>query len=88
MIRDYIGSGALIIQTGEPFVLMYEVLLHPDAQDIYINAEKALAKKIARCLQQLEETPLFHPNIRADRGRLYWILSLSNRRLSSYLLGR
>ena len=47
---------------------MYEVLLHPDAQDIYINAEKALAKKIARCLQQLEETPLFHPNVKALKG--------------------
>jgi mRNA interferase RelE/StbE len=33
---------------------MYEVLLHPDAQKVYVNANKALAKKIARCLQQLE----------------------------------
>jgi mRNA interferase RelE/StbE len=31
---------------------MYEVLLHPDAQEIYINADNALAKKIARCFQQ------------------------------------
>jgi len=36
---------------------MYEVVLHPDAQKVYINADKALAKKIARCLQQLEQTP-------------------------------
>jgi WD40 repeat protein len=43
---------------------MYEVLLHPDAQAIYLNADKALAKKIARCLQQLEQTPLFQPNIK------------------------
>ena len=47
---------------------MYEVLLHPDAQDVYINADKALAKKIARCLQQLEQTPLFHPNIKTLNG--------------------
>ncbi len=47
---------------------MYEVLLHPDAQEVYVNADKALAKKIARCLQQLEETPLFHPNVKALTG--------------------
>jgi mRNA interferase RelE/StbE len=44
---------------------MYEVILHPDAQKVYINADKALAKKIARCLQQLEQTPQSHPNIKA-----------------------
>lgn len=38
---------------------MYEVLLHPDAQNVYANADKALAKKIARCLQQLEQNPRF-----------------------------
>jgi mRNA interferase RelE/StbE len=47
---------------------MYEVLLHPDAQEIYINADNALAKKIARCLQQLEQTPRSHPNIKALKG--------------------
>lgn len=47
---------------------MYEVLLHPDAQKVYLNADKALAKKIARCLQQLEQTPLSHPNIKALKG--------------------
>lgn len=47
---------------------MYEVLLHPDAQEVYVNADKALAKKIARCLQQLEETPLFYPNVKALKG--------------------
>ena len=47
---------------------MYEVLLHPDAQEVYINADKALAKKIARCLQQLEQNPLLHPNIKSLKG--------------------
>lgn len=47
---------------------MYEVLLHPDAQKTYINADKSLAKKIARCLQQLEQTPRSHPNIKALKG--------------------
>lgn len=47
---------------------MYEVLLHPDAQKVYIDADKALAKKIARCLQQLEQTPRLHPNIKTLKG--------------------
>ena len=47
---------------------MYEVLLHPDAQTVYVDADKALAKKIARCLQQLEQTPRSHPNIKALKG--------------------
>jgi mRNA interferase RelE/StbE len=49
---------------------MYEVLLHPDAQKFYANADKALAKKIARCLQQLEQSPRSHPNIKALKGKL------------------
>jgi mRNA interferase RelE/StbE len=49
---------------------MYEVLLHPDAQKFYANADKALAKKIARCLQQLEQNPRSHPNIKALKGDL------------------
>jgi mRNA interferase RelE/StbE len=49
---------------------MYEVLLHPDAQNVYANADKSLAKKIARCLQQLEQTPRSHPNIKALKGNL------------------
>jgi len=47
---------------------MYEVLLHPDTQKIYVNADKALAKKIDRCLQQLEQTPRSHPNIKVLKG--------------------
>ena len=45
---------------------MYEILLHPDAQKVYAKADKALAKKIAKCLQQLEQDP--HPNIKALKG--------------------
>ena len=47
---------------------MYEVLLHPDAQKVYANAPKARSKKIARCLQQLEQNPRSHPNIKALKG--------------------
>ena len=46
---------------------MYEVILHPDAQKVYINADKALAKKIARCLQQLEQTPSRIPTSKPSR---------------------
>jgi mRNA interferase RelE/StbE len=49
---------------------MYEVLLHPDAQKFYANADKALAKKIAQCLQQLEQSPRSHPNVKALKGEL------------------
>jgi mRNA interferase RelE/StbE len=55
-------------QPGEAFDPMYEVLLHPDAQNVYATADPALAKKIARCLQQLEQTPRLHPNIKALKG--------------------
>jgi mRNA interferase RelE/StbE len=48
---------------------MYEVLLNPDAEKIYVKADKPLAKKIARCLQQLEQTPRSHPNIKALKGQ-------------------
>jgi hypothetical protein len=47
---------------------MYEVLLHPDAEKVYADADKVLARKIARCLQQLEQTPRSHPNIKALNG--------------------
>jgi mRNA-degrading endonuclease RelE of RelBE toxin-antitoxin system len=49
---------------------MYEVLLHPDAEKIYVNADKALAKKIARCLQQLEQSP----RLQAPHNHLLWRL--------------
>ena len=47
---------------------MYEVLLHPDAEKVYADADKVLARKIARCLQQLEKTPRAHPNIKVLKG--------------------
>jgi mRNA interferase RelE/StbE len=49
---------------------MYEVRLHPDAEKIYVNADNPLARKICRCLQQLEQTPRSHPNIKALKGEL------------------
>ena len=62
---------------------MYEVLLHPDAQKVYAKADKALAKKIARCLEQLERDPRSHPNIKALKGNYsgYYRYRLGNYRV-------
>ena len=62
---------------------MYEVLLHPDAQKAYAKADKALAKKIARCLEQLERDPRSHPNIKALKGNYsgYYRYCLGNYRV-------
>lgn len=43
---------------------MYEVVLYPAAQERYAKADRALARKIARCLAQLEQNPRVHPNIK------------------------
>ncbi len=47
---------------------MYEVILYFDAQQFYAEADKALAKKIARCLELLQQNPRFHPNIKPLKG--------------------
>ncbi|GAA6615542.1 type II toxin-antitoxin system RelE family toxin [Scytonema sp. NUACC26] len=47
---------------------MYEVILYPDAQAFYAAADKALAKKIAKCLERLEQNPRSHPNIKLLKG--------------------
>ncbi|MBW4630979.1 MAG: type II toxin-antitoxin system RelE/ParE family toxin [Iphinoe sp. HA4291-MV1] len=49
---------------------MYSVILSAEAEDIYASADQALAKKIARCFEQLEQNPRFHPNIKPLKGDL------------------
>jgi mRNA interferase RelE/StbE len=49
---------------------MYEVFLSAEAQKIYASADQALAKKIARCFEQLEQSPRHHPNIKPLKGDL------------------
>ena len=49
---------------------MYSVVLSDEAQQIYASADQSLAKKIARCFEQLEQTPRLHPNIKALKGDL------------------
>jgi mRNA interferase RelE/StbE len=47
---------------------MYNVVLSAEAEVIYASADQALAKKIARCFEQLEQNPRFHPNIKPLKG--------------------
>jgi mRNA interferase RelE/StbE len=47
---------------------MYEVVLSAEAQKIYASADLALAKKIARCFEQLEQSLHYHPNIKPLKG--------------------
>lgn len=47
---------------------MYSVRLLPQAERFYSNADKPLAKKLARCFEQLEIDPRIHPNITRLKG--------------------
>jgi mRNA interferase RelE/StbE len=47
---------------------MYELVLSAEAQKNYASADQALAKKIARCFEQLEQSPRYHPNIKPLKG--------------------
>ncbi len=49
---------------------MYELVLSAEAQKNYASADQALAKKIARCFEQLEQSPRYHPNIKPLKGDL------------------
>lgn len=62
---------------------MYSVILSAEAQKIYASANQALAKKIARCFEQLEQTPRYHPNIKPLKGDLagYYRYRIGNYRV-------
>ena len=62
---------------------MYEVVLSTEAQKIYASADQALAKKIARCFEQLEQSPRYHPNIKPLKGDLaaYYRYRIGNYRV-------
>jgi mRNA interferase RelE/StbE len=47
---------------------MYKVELSLSAEKFFANCDKILAKKLARCFQNLEENPRFHPNIKPLKG--------------------
>lgn len=48
----------------------YRVTLSPDAAKFYRNADRPLAKRLARCFAQLERDPRNHPNIKRLSGPL------------------
>lgn len=47
---------------------MFEVILSPEAQEFYAQADRPLAKKLARCFRQLEQDPRRHNAIRLLTG--------------------
>jgi mRNA interferase RelE/StbE len=49
---------------------MSDVRLSAKAQDFYRKADKPLARKLARCFEQLEQEPRHHPNIKPLKGNL------------------
>jgi mRNA interferase RelE/StbE len=50
--------------------MTYKVQLSAEAQQFYVTTDQATAKKIAKCLVQLEQNPRQHPNIKALKGQL------------------
>ena len=47
---------------------MHEVILAPEAQEFFAAADAPLAKKLARCFEQLERDPRKHANIKRLTG--------------------
>lgn len=56
--------------TGAISVAMYKVDLSKKAQDVYKKAERPLARKLARCFEQLERDPRNHNNVKPLSGKL------------------
>lgn len=48
---------------------MYEVILSPEMQAFYADADGPLARKLLRCFAQLERNPRRHNNIKRLAGR-------------------
>lgn len=47
---------------------MYEVILSPDAQRVYADADPVLARKLARCFERLEAEPRSGNNVKRLSG--------------------
>lgn len=47
---------------------MFEVILSPEARAFYAQADRPLARKLARCFAQLEREPRRHNNIKRLSG--------------------
>lgn len=48
---------------------MYEVILSPEARVFFAQADRPLARKLARCFTQLEHEPRRHNNIKRLSGK-------------------
>ena len=48
---------------------MFEVILSPEAQQFYADADRPLARRLARCFGQLERDPRRHNNIKPLTGK-------------------
>ncbi|GCL56511.1 hypothetical protein NIES3806_38720 [Microcystis aeruginosa NIES-3806] len=48
--------------------MIYKVCLTAKANKVYFEADSVLRKKIAKCLNILQETPKNHPQIKALKG--------------------
>ena len=66
LVRRGLGWGLLFMQKRD--APMYEVVLSAQAQKNYASADQALAKKLATCFEQLEQSPRYHPNIKSLKG--------------------
>ena len=64
---------------------MYEVRLSLEAEKVFAKCNKALAKKLARCFRNLENSPRSHPNIKPLKGSYSRYYRASSRRLQSCL---
>jgi mRNA interferase RelE/StbE len=49
---------------------MFKVDLSRKAQEFYTKADRPLARKLARCFEQLEQDPRHHGNIKPLAGNL------------------
>ena len=49
---------------------MFEVVLAPEVRDFYASADRPLARKLARCFEQLERDPRRHGNVKRLTGAL------------------
>ncbi len=49
---------------------MFEVILSPEAEAFFSQADLPLARKLARCFRQLEDEPRRHNNIKRLSGKL------------------
>ena len=49
---------------------MFDVILSPEAHAFFVEADRPLARKLARCFAQLEHNPRRHNNIKRLSGAL------------------